>query len=207
MTGPNGAGKSSLMRALKGLWPLLAGRARLPPHGVHFVPQNAYLVSGTLRDQVIYPEAPQQGACSAAAAVAVLSGTATAAAAAAAAAAEARDARVAECVRVVGLGELLTSHGLDAWQHDWLDVLSGGEKQRLGLARVLYHRPTFAVLDEATSAVNSDEQGRLHECLEEAGITLLSIAHRPEVRRYHHLELQLAGDGSGTWSLVPLTHE
>ena len=74
-------------------------------------------------------------------------------------------------------------------------------------ARVLYHRPTFAVLDEATSAVNSDEQGRLHECLAEAGITLLSIAHRPEVKRYHHLELQLAGDGSGTWSLVSLRHE
>ena len=43
-----------------------------------------------------------------------------------------------------------------------------------------------------------------HEALLEAGITLLSIAHRPEVRRFHHVELQLAGDGSGAWSLVPL---
>ena len=199
VTGPNGAGKSSLMRALKGLWPLQAGSVRLPPN-VHFVPQNAYLMSGTLRDQVIYPEA-------AAATTTAATAAAATAAAATAAAAAARDARVADCVRLVGLGELLTSHGLDAWQRDWLDVLSGGEKQRLGLARVLYHRPTFAVLDEATSAVNSDEQGRLHECLAEAGITLLSIAHRPEVKRYHHLELQLAGDGSGTWSLVSLRHE
>ena len=83
----------------------------------------------------------------------------------------------------------------------FLGVLTCGT---VGLARLLYHRPAFAVLDEATSAVNGDEQGRLHECLLEAGITLLSIAHRPEVRRFHQLELQLAGDGSGAWSLVPL---
>jgi ABC-type uncharacterized transport system fused permease/ATPase subunit len=104
----------------------------------------------------------------------------------------------------MGLAKLLGDLGLDAWQQDWLEVLSGGEKQRVGLARLLYHRPAFAVLDEATSAVNSDEQARLHEALLEAGITLLSIAHRPEVRRFHHVELQLAGDGSGAWSLVPL---
>ena len=116
----------------------------------------------------------------------------------------AQDARVADCLGAVGLAQLLSSMGLDTWQQDWLEVLSGGEKQRVGLARLLYHRPAFAVLDEATSAVNGDEQGRLHECLLEAGITLLSIAHRPEVRRFHQLELKLAGDGSGAWKLVPL---
>ena len=225
VTGPNGAGKSSLVRALKGLWPLQSGTVHLPQCGEEglpslcFVPQNAYMMMGTLRDQarspscghthahtaarrstpshdpspdpnpdsdqVLYPDVPLGEAEGARACVA-------------------QDARVAECLGTVGLAQLLSSMGLDTWQQDWLEVLSGGEKQRVGLARLLYHRPAFAVLDEATSAVNGDEQGRLHECLLEAGITLLSIAHRPEVRPFHQLELQLAGDGSGAWKLVPL---
>jgi len=192
VTGPNGGGKTSIFRVLAGLWPPSAGtvsvpRAELGAAGgcaLFYVPQRPYLVTGSLRDQVLYPFPPPPPGTPAAAAC---------------------DAQVLACLRRVRLDALGEGpSGLGRAHHDWADVLSGGEKQRLGLARVFYHRPRFAVLDESTSAINPDEEGGLYEQLAACGITLFSVAHRLELRRFHQLQLEFAADGEGGWRLSEL---
>ena len=86
-------------------------------------------------------------------------------------------------------------------RYDWADVLSGGEKQRVGLARLYFHKPSYAVLDEATSAINPDEEGAFYHHLGTLGITAFSIAHRMELKRFHHQHLHFHADGTGGWTM------
>jgi putative ATP-binding cassette transporter len=84
---------------------------------------------------------------------------------------------------------------------DWEKVLSVGEQQRLAFARVLLFQPRYAILDEATSALDSANEAALYGLLLEAGTTLISIAHRAAVVRYHTQVLELTGDTG--WRLHP----
>ena len=186
--GPNGAGKSSLLRTIGNLWPLLSGALHAPRDGVVFVPQKPYVFKGSLVEQIVYPnlDVGMEG--------------------------QDMSHRRGKLGR---LEDLLGKVGLEVakllprgkrWDDvlPWNDILSGGERQRLALARVLYHSPQYVCLDEATSAVSKDIEAKLFDLCREQNITLISVSHRPYLRRFHSQVLTLKGDGHGAWELKRL---
>ena len=78
---------------------------------------------------------------------------------------------------------------------NWTQKLSGGEQQRLAIARVLLKEPAWVLADEATSALDVPAEetlyARLKAMTEQAGGALLSIAHRPSVAAFHQRRWQL----------------
>jgi len=99
------------------------------------------------------------------------------------------------------IGDVGLAHFLDRLDADecWDQVLSGGEKQRLGFARMLIHNPTTIVMDEATAALDLCSQDRLMRLVLERlpGATLVSVAHRVELEAFHTRKLVLAYSSEG----------
>eukprot|EP00808_Paulinella_micropora_P012409 g5330.t1 len=167
----DGLGKSSLLRVLHGLWRPISGKVSRPhigKDGIVFAPQQSYMTQGTLAQQIVYPLLVRD--------------------------AKPDDGELEAIVEEVGLGAICRRWGL----HNivpWENVLSGGEAQRLGFARILYHKPKFAVLDETTSALDMATEARCMNALVKRGIEMLSMAARPSIKTYHSQYIQLNGSG------------
>ena len=82
---------------------------------------------------------------------------------------------------------------------NWGNELSLGEQQRLGMARLFYHKPKFAILDECTSAVTTDMEERFCKRVRAMGTSCITISHRPALVAFHDVVLSL--DGEGGWKV------
>jgi ATP-binding cassette subfamily B protein len=162
--GPSGAGKSTLLKLLFRFYDPASGQVLIDGTDIRdvtqdslraqmgLVPQDVVLFNDTLRANIQYgdPEADD-----------------------AALMAAAEQARLGDFIRALpnGLETLVGERGLK---------LSGGEKQRVGVARAIIRNPRLLILDEATSALDSETEEEVQRALQQAaaGRTTLAVAHR-----------------------------
>jgi putative ATP-binding cassette transporter len=167
ISGPSGAGKSTLFRALAGIWPYGRGKIR--------VPRGARVL--------FLPQKPYIPIASLRDAVAYPGepGVFT-------------DDAVRAALADVGLESLAGK--LDE-RENWSLRLSGGEQQRLAIARALLHAPDWLFLDEATASLDEASERRLYELLTSRlpRAAIVSIAHRPTVAAFHARRVAFVADG------------
>ena len=196
VVGPSGSGKSTLARLVSGICQPWSGQILFDGHprdeipeevlrrSISMVDQEAVLFSASVRDNITLwnPAVPNE---------VIIAAT--------------RDACIHEEI-------LLRPHGYATLVEESGVNFSGGQRQRLEIARALVGHPTVLVLDEATSALDAATEEYVDDALRRRGVTCLIVAHRlstvrdcdqiivldkgVEVQRGTHDELMAAEDGA-----------
>src|SRR5919199_1432335 len=165
VTGPTGVGKSTLFRALAGIWPFGKGNIQVPSEGRLLFLPQKPYIPIASLREATTYPAPPEAFS---------------------------DEEVREVLSAARLEAFIPR--LDEVQN-WSMVMSGGEQQRLALARALLHKPDWLFMDEATAALDEPSELELYQLVQERlpNATIVSIAHRPRVADFHARTVALAG--------------
>lgn len=172
LTGPSGSGKSTLFRALSGLWPFGQGRIRVPEG----------------KSMMLLPQRPY-----------FPMGTLREAVAYPGLESEFSDAALRDALSAVRLPQLVDQLDID---DNWGQRLSGGEQQRLAVARALLAKPDWLLLDEATAALDEPTEDVLYRVIAEKlpDTTVVSIGHRSTLAAFHQRRVDMRPTADGLFS-------
>ena len=176
VTGPSGSGKSTLFRAISGIWPY--GRGTIDQ------PADATMV-------MLLPQRPY-----------IPSGTLKTAVAYPSIAAAYSDRIVC---RALELARLASFAGEIENEDNWPQRLSGGEQQRLAIARAILNKPNWLFLDEATSALDEELEAEIYRMLSEIlpNTTVVSIGHRSTLIALHRRHIEMEPGEGGIFEPTP----
>lgn len=172
LIGPSGSGKSTLFRAIAGIWPFGEGKVEVP-EGAHIM---------------LLPQRPY-----------LPQGTLRAALAYPATEDAYSDAEVREAMAKVKLAHLADKlDDVDLWGQR----LSGGEQQRLAVARALLAKPDWLFLDEATASLDEKLEGEIYGVIDHSlpETKIVSIGHRSTLREMHDEIVTMQPNADGTYS-------
>jgi putative ATP-binding cassette transporter len=190
--GPSGCGKSTLLRVLAGIWPYVTSpthdrRGEPITYGPVVLPEGSVFMP----QRPYFPEGTLRQAL---------------------AYPERAEHYTDEALQSALFDALLPHlvNDLDVAGH-WTQQLSGGEQQRLALARVMLKRPRWVFADEVTSALDEAAEKTLYEKLltmvREEGGGVVSIAHRPSVASHHETVWQFVPAPEGSSAKFVLVAE
>jgi vitamin B12/bleomycin/antimicrobial peptide transport system ATP-binding/permease protein len=175
LSGPSGSGKSTLFRAISGIWPYGWGTIEHPADAT----------------VMLLPQRPY-----------VPSGTLKTAVAYPAVAGTYGDTAVREALELARLGTLACE--IDS-EDNWPQRLSGGEQQRLAVARAILDKPDWLFLDEATSALDEKLEEEIYRMLGEVlpNTTIVSIGHRSTLIALHRRHIEMEPGQGGIFEPTP----